>query len=94
MRFPNVVYAFDELNISTSDLGQLAMSTSMLCEVYVWVRMMMDVYFKSDSIILWAVSSALALLLIIFGVVGRLIRLIIRKMPEGNRRMIFVSFLS
>ncbi|KAK3422669.1 hypothetical protein EUGRSUZ_G03095 [Eucalyptus grandis] len=84
VRFPNVVYAFDELNISTSDLGQLAMSTSMLCEVYVLARMMMDVYFKSDSITFWAVSSALALLLIIFGVVGRLIRLIIRKTPEGQ----------
>ncbi|KAF8036852.1 hypothetical protein BT93_C2543 [Corymbia citriodora subsp. variegata] len=83
-RFPNVVYAFDELNITTSDLGQLAMSASMLSEIYVWVRMIMEVYLISRSKLLWAVLGALALSLVILGVIGPAIRLIIRKMPEGK----------
>ncbi|KAF8036851.1 hypothetical protein BT93_C2542 [Corymbia citriodora subsp. variegata] len=83
-RFPNVVYAFDELNISTSDLGQLAMSASMLSEVYVWMRMMMEVYLRSQTALLWAVLGALALSLVVLRVIGPAIRLIIRKMPEGK----------
>lgn len=83
-RFPNVVYAFDELNIMTSDLGQLATSTSMLCELFVWMRMLMSAYSIGNLKLLWAVLAISASLLVIFGVIGRAIRLIIQKKPEGK----------
>ncbi|XP_030518049.1 cation/H(+) antiporter 15-like [Rhodamnia argentea] len=83
-RFPNVVYAFNELNIMTSDLGQLAMSSTMLSEVVLWTWLFIDIYIAHRVQFFWSAMAALGSILVIFFVIRPLIMLIIRRTPESK----------
>ncbi|XP_030518048.1 cation/H(+) antiporter 15-like [Rhodamnia argentea] len=81
-RFPNVVHAFNELNMTTSDLGQLAVSCSVVSEAIVWLFMFLGAYVIKPSFLLYTVLTSAAFLLLIFGIVRPVIMLIIEKVPE------------
>lgn len=83
-RFPNIVYAFNELNIMTSDLGQLAMSCSILSEIFTWVWLFIGIYLRHRPQFLWSVLAALGVILGIFFIVRPLIMLIIQRTPESK----------
>ncbi|XP_056164118.1 cation/H(+) antiporter 15-like [Syzygium oleosum] len=81
-RFPNVVHAFNELNIMTSDLGQLAVSCSMVSETIVWLFLFLGAYLIEPRYLFYCVISTTAFLLLTFGIIWPVIMLIIQKLPE------------
>ncbi|XP_010068921.2 cation/H(+) antiporter 15 [Eucalyptus grandis] len=83
-RFPNVVYAFNELNIMTSDLGQLAMSSSIFSEVLLWAWLFIGIYLRYPAQFIWSILAALGVILGIIFIVRPLIMLIIQRTPEGK----------
>ncbi|KAL3732421.1 hypothetical protein ACJRO7_029140 [Eucalyptus globulus] len=91
-RFANVVYAFNELNIMTSDLGQLAVSCSMVCETIVWLLMFAGAYAVAPRVLFYCVLSTATFLLLIFGIIRPVIMLIIQKLPE--RKPVSEFFIS
>ncbi|KAI3427835.1 Na_H_Exchanger domain-containing protein [Psidium guajava] len=83
-RFPNAVYTFNELNIMTSDLGQLSMSSTIISEVVLWVWMFIGIHLAHRAQFLWSAMAALGSILVIFFIIRPLIMLIIRRTPESK----------
>ncbi|KAF8036850.1 hypothetical protein BT93_C2541 [Corymbia citriodora subsp. variegata] len=83
-RFPNVVYAFNELNIMTSDLGQLAMCSSIFSELLLWLWLFISIYLRHGQQFFWSVLAALGVILGIFFIIQPLIMLIIQRTPESK----------
>ncbi|KAF8036849.1 hypothetical protein BT93_C2540 [Corymbia citriodora subsp. variegata] len=81
-RFTNVVHVFDELNIMTSDLGQLAVSCSMVIETIVWLLMFLNSYVVAPRVFVYCALSTATFLLLTFGIIRPVILLIIQKLPE------------
>lgn len=80
--FPNVVHAFNELNIMTSDIGRLAVSCSMVSETIVWLFLFLGAYLIEPRYLFYCVISTRAFLLRTFGIIRLVIMLIIQKLPE------------
>lgn len=85
-RFPNVAYTFDELNILASDLGQLAMSSSMVSEVFSWLWVAIRLYYRQSHSMhsTAALLSAAAFVGFILFVVGPIIKVLAKKAPDGK----------
>lgn len=82
--FPTVAEALDELNLMTSELGQLALSSAMLNDVIQWFFMAIHYIYSQESHGIEALLSLLALLSFTIYVIRPTILSIIKKIPKGK----------
>ncbi|OWM69910.1 hypothetical protein CDL15_Pgr025759 [Punica granatum] len=82
-RFPNVTY---ELNILASDLGQLAMSSSIPSEFFSWLWVVIRISYRQTMSIHFtgAILSTVFFILFILFAVRPLIQMLANKAPEGK----------
>ena len=84
--FPMVGYALDELNLKTSELGHLAMSSALVTEVFQWFFAFVLAAFKQTNLeqaIETCVSSTIVVLFTIYAIRPALIS-VIKRTPEGT----------
>lgn len=82
--FAVVANAMSELNLLTSELGQLAISCSIPGELLTWFNLAVATLIRSNKHFVKAVIGMFAMLLLIFFVVRPLVQWIIRTTPEGK----------
>lgn len=84
--FPVLAYSLDELNLLTSELGQLAMSSAMTNDLVGWCFLALAILVtqKHPSYSLWAILSLAALITFSVYVLRPLIVRIIKKTPVGR----------
>ncbi|OWM89559.1 cation/H(+) antiporter 15-like [Punica granatum] len=85
-RFPNVAYTFDELNILASDLGQLAMSSSMVSEFFSWLWIVIRIYYRQTLSMhsTGAILSTIFFITFVLFALRPLIQALVKKAPEGK----------
>ena len=84
--FPVVAYSLDELNILTSELGQLSLSATIVSDLMQWFFVLLIAIFKQANLeqaIEAFVSSFILVLISIYGIRPALVS-IIKKTPEGK----------
>ncbi|XP_008234073.1 PREDICTED: cation/H(+) antiporter 15-like [Prunus mume] len=84
--FPVIAQALNELNLMTSELGQLAMSSALVTEAIQWLSVGVHIVFTQKSPIhgILALVSLFALTVLICFIVRPLILLIIKNTPQGK----------
>nr|XP_011469951.1 PREDICTED: cation/H(+) antiporter 15-like [Fragaria vesca subsp. vesca] len=84
--FPVIVQVLEELNLMTSELGQLALSSSMFSDAMQWVFSVITlVTMKKDAVEgIGTLFSLLALLAFSIFVLRPLMKLITKRLPEGK----------
>lgn len=87
-RFANVAYTFEEMNILSSELGQIAMSSSTISEIIAWLFTLIRLYHRQDgkttvSGIAAVLSSVAYAAFMIFAVRPKL-KSIIKRAPAGK----------
>lgn len=82
-RFPSVAHTFNELNIMTSELGQLAVSCTMISELLGWCSYLIGLYLRFPSNRGYNVLYALAVPIFSYLGLRPGIQYIARKSPDG-----------
>ncbi|TQD91503.1 hypothetical protein C1H46_022901 [Malus baccata] len=84
--FPVIAQALSELNLMTSELGQLAMSSSLVTEAIQWLSTVAHIVFskRNPSHGVMALVSLLALTIFNFSFLRPLVLLVVKKTPEGK----------
>ncbi|KAH0979402.1 hypothetical protein GBA52_006579 [Prunus armeniaca] len=84
--FPVVAEALDELNLMTSELGQLAMSSATINDIILWIFTVVHLIVIQRSINGGAKTlvSLLALILFTVFVIQPIIKWIVKRTPEGQ----------
>ncbi|XP_021820160.1 cation/H(+) antiporter 15-like [Prunus avium] len=84
--FPVIAQALNELNLMTSELGHLAMSSALVTEAIQWLSVAVHIVFTKKSPIhgILALVSLFALTVLIFFIVRPLILVIIKNTPQGK----------
>lgn len=83
-RFPDFVYSFTELNMLTSDIGQLAISVTMFSEFLAWSYMVVLLSFIQMKYTWQALSASVALGAFVLICLRPMVMWIIKKTPEGK----------
>ncbi|PIN19008.1 putative K+/H+-antiporter [Handroanthus impetiginosus] len=98
--FPNIACLLSELKLSSSDLGQLALSSSLLCDVLgmAFVAVLLGVVQSSSDPVksMLSLSSTFVFLLAMVFVVGPIVRRIVKTIPAGKtlaNRYVFFCFM-
>ncbi|KAI4384554.1 hypothetical protein MLD38_002694 [Melastoma candidum] len=83
-RFPNVAMTFNELNLMTSELGQMAMSCTMISEMLVWIWSLIEMYLQFSSIRGFSSIYSAAAMMVLFLVLRPGISYIIQRSQRGK----------
>lgn len=84
--FPNVAHALEELNLLSSELGQLALTASAVNEILAWVGVLYGMVVHTGDLLLsfWIFLSAMFIICFNFFGVRRFLFWVASRTPEGK----------